>query len=950
MNNASTAELFRASNHSRALMNHLVNQRNVNPILPSLDLDDIPLPSKEDIEIYSEIFSKQGINKNNQRGGRKYTALLIAASQRNPSLIKYLLSLPGINVNKRTTNGETALHLAVKNRDVNSVKLLVNHPDIDVNCKTRPFRGAEIRGGFCTGRMPIQEVTLNAEILKVLLETGKVNNEGIEYLLNLRKIDEDIQMVIQEYVKEHPLRPKKKQGIWKTNNSTYFQIKLLMFIQNNFENRTQPYLEDILRISKHFKDELKTALESLNGWNSWLDHIRNDCIMFFSEILLRKEEDIRNEALEILKDILEYGNRPDIKALVEIENINNHFNISVKVRQNFADNRFDTVHSESMTPLIWAIYNNNIELVLDLLNSDEIDINLRIIKQAYHYWSEYIYDIPDTETALMVAIKQELPLIIDLLVKRPDLQINLVNIMDNSTALMYAADFNQPETLKKLLAHPDIDPNMKTIHGHSACSYAAKKGHLESLKVLLDSPKVAKWNLRFALKEAAEHNHIHIVSYCLERGNEDNIVKFRRAKHHAYFIAASNGNADIVRLLLESKSIKIWKHYHKFNYSGVGTNAINPQFYDVNALILAIKAKSPETVKVLLDAKVFHSYEDEAGNTPIIYAIDMLTEKNSFMETYPKMYPILKLLLSKNNLSMYDSHSIQVEIYKKIKRDGIMKLFSDAVDNRNKAICQELTRISFYRGREPYLAYDILHNISNYLLSRINVFKNHTVEKKEEYKQKNFIEITKHLTVEEFFWNNFIFWKDDYGTVYTEDNEDGYVYICGIYNEEKNEVKEVTEFKQDRMYYKDKSNEIYKLNDMGKLEYYGRYDSITNRIIRIKWWTISYDTEIELKEIQYENQIYYKYEDYIYKQIGEKSFEHYGYSHYGRVIPYIQHTINNVIYYRKPDNTIYRVWDNYKWSLHKVGTWDEDTNSLVETFKNVTTTKNFVKKKVVTRL
>jgi len=77
----------------------------------------------------------------------------------------------------------------------------------------------------------------------------------------------------------------------------------------------------------------------------------------------------------------------------------------------------------------------------------------------------------------------------------------------------------------------------------SACSFAAKNGHLECLKYLREEGK-APWDSLTAAW-AAENGHLHILEYLVER-------KYDKYNEVACWFAAANGHLDCLKYLRET--------------------------------------------------------------------------------------------------------------------------------------------------------------------------------------------------------------------------------------------------------------------------------------------------------------------------------------------------------------------------------------------------------------
>lgn len=71
----------------------------------------------------------------NAKGTYHETALILAARKNRADIVKFLLTIPGINVNDNSS-GESALTIASWLNLPKIVQILLTHPDIDVNART----------------------------------------------------------------------------------------------------------------------------------------------------------------------------------------------------------------------------------------------------------------------------------------------------------------------------------------------------------------------------------------------------------------------------------------------------------------------------------------------------------------------------------------------------------------------------------------------------------------------------------------------------------------------------------------------------------------------------------------------------------------------------------------------------------------------------------------------
>jgi len=76
---------------------------------------------------------------------------------------------------------------------------------------------------------------------------------------------------------------------------------------------------------------------------------------------------------------------------------------------------------------------------------------------------------------------------VKILVQTPRCDLNQVETSGRATALIIAASVGHISIVQILIADHRVDVNLKDINGHTALATAARKGHLDVFKVLLDS-------------------------------------------------------------------------------------------------------------------------------------------------------------------------------------------------------------------------------------------------------------------------------------------------------------------------------------------------------------------------------------------------------------------------------------------------------------------------------
>ncbi|KAH6909873.1 ankyrin repeat-containing domain protein, partial [Coprinopsis sp. MPI-PUGE-AT-0042] len=148
--------------------------------------------------------------------------------------------------------------------------------------------------------------------------------------------------------------------------------------------------------------------------------------------------------------------------------------------------------------------------------------------------------------------------IVELLLARPEIQVNLVN-NEGCSALRLAAANGHEGVVKLLLAHPEIQVNLIDDQGFSALMKAAEWGHKSIARLLLDAP------------------------------HTDGVIRSTEGGHTAMSLALAYGHMEIAQLLQD----------HEFQQAG---SAPGLQDLDVETVVdigpLSIEGTGEEELEV----------------------------------------------------------------------------------------------------------------------------------------------------------------------------------------------------------------------------------------------------------------------------------------------------------------------------------------------------------------
>ncbi|EPS37921.1 hypothetical protein H072_8368 [Dactylellina haptotyla CBS 200.50] len=195
-----------------------------------------------------------------------------------------------------------------------------------------------------------------------------------------------------------------------------------------------------------------------------------------------------------------------------------------------------------LTPLHWAIKHKNIE-VANIFLEKNVDTN--------------IFD-NDLRGPISYAAEIGNPGLLEALLKRNEIQINLQAEQSGKTALILAAENGHIDCVRLLLAEQYLAVDEQDKTGATALYEAASKGHVEILELLLikgANAAAETKSKRTALHAAAERGYTETVQVLLPQrinlDHEDEVFMT------ALDLASLNGFISTARLLLEHGAMPI---------------------------------------------------------------------------------------------------------------------------------------------------------------------------------------------------------------------------------------------------------------------------------------------------------------------------------------------------------------------------------------------------------
>ncbi|MEA9393255.1 ankyrin repeat domain-containing protein [Acerihabitans sp. TG2] len=246
------------------------------------------------------------------------------------------------------------------------------------------------------------------------------------------------------------------------------------------------------------------------------------------------------------------------------------------------------------TPLILAVLSGNVDITADLLAHKDIDINEVDVKG----WSPLHIAAYNGHVAMLT-----------LLTQKSGLAINRLIGGRHKTPLMLAIEHGQELAVMLLIKHPEIDLNLSDYYGNSALMMAAAQSYIRIFDAILRQGK-ADVNAKnshneSALSIAVKNRHFDQVLSLLKQADLDVNIVIHQGNTPLH-IAAAAGDQRIIIELLKHPKIDANAKNHK-GYSALTLAAINGHA----AVIQAFQANGKANVNLI----------DNEEKTPLMYAV-----------------------------------------------------------------------------------------------------------------------------------------------------------------------------------------------------------------------------------------------------------------------------------------------------------------------------------------
>lgn len=181
-------------------------------------------------------------------------------------------------------------------------------------------------------------------------------------------------------------------------------------------------------------------------------------------------------------------------------------------------------------------------MVCELLQRPDIDVQREgfdsILSLAQSQPNEKVVEVlldckavdPNEGTPLVLAVCEGNLRVVELFLRRPDVDVNLFDLSGDS-ALSAACERGNEEILRLLLSRDDLDPRQKNIQGQTALWLAAAQGNEKIVRLLLERDRslvnVPGSEDITPLMEAASHGHLAVVEVLLHFGANVNMRNYQ---------------------------------------------------------------------------------------------------------------------------------------------------------------------------------------------------------------------------------------------------------------------------------------------------------------------------------------------------------------------------------------------------------------------------------------
>ena len=546
------------------------------------------------------------------------TALHLAVSHGYDDIVRALIHAPDVNLNSRDEDGNTPLNVAVMSNRERSAQLLVN-------------AGADINILYDTHQSTMLHIAAHCgynDIVRALIKRPDVN-------LNVRNKDGNTPLHSAAWSgREQSARLLIDAGA-DINISDNQQWTALHLAASNGHSSIVGELIKAPHRNLNVRNENGDTPLNVAADNGRAASAR---LLIDAGADINISDNKQRTALHMAADL---GYDDILRTLIDAPDVNLNL-------------RTETGH----TPLHAAANNGRAASARLLIDAGaNINISDKYQQTALHLAAYFGYDD-----------------IVDALIKRPDVNLNVrnkdgntplhiaadngraasarllidagadINISDHKqrTALHMAADLGDDDIVDALIKRPDVNLNVRNENGYTPLHIAAGRGREQSARLLIDAGadiNIPDHKQRTALHMAADWGYDDIVDALIKRPDV-NINSRDGDGLTSLHIAADNGRAASARLLIDAGAdINISDHKQRtalhmaadLGYDDIVDALIkrpdvniNPRYEDGNTpLHIAVDNRRTESARLLIDAGADINISNNSQWTALHMAADL---------------------------------------------------------------------------------------------------------------------------------------------------------------------------------------------------------------------------------------------------------------------------------------------------------------------------------------
>lgn len=288
----------------------------------------------DNIEIFDYLFNHPKLNLNITN------PLYFACSNNSINIVKKLISIKSVDVNKISISGRTPLNIAIKNENIEVVKLLLRRPDIDIN-----------KENIISHNFPLSLACSNEEIMNLILDhqslnINKINNSNETCFTTFFGRSDNLE-VIKKFLNINHL-----DIFLKNDGNNIFDIDLLDNDLNKWKIIVN-YLE---------MKNIDIITYISNGIINSIRDDQSEIIIYFFNYLIKKNKTLTN--LDLINNA--YVNSYRYFNYSVLEYLLDNFKPYINVNDIYLDHNIMT----------WACLNNDLTLLNISLKLKDLNVNL----------------------------------------------------------------------------------------------------------------------------------------------------------------------------------------------------------------------------------------------------------------------------------------------------------------------------------------------------------------------------------------------------------------------------------------------------------------------------------------------------------------------------------------------------------------------------------------------